>query len=103
MVFAWQVLLSETRAWNRCGSFGAYNGKWGPFIPRDIRQNMKNLDKYNQDKAVAFEPKNRRRRINGLMQWCCEGIYKGQSICSTTSISTCHYGSPRKFSLCVIS
>ncbi|KAI0444540.1 hypothetical protein F4803DRAFT_511033 [Xylaria telfairii] len=53
MVFAWQVLLSETWAWNRCGSFGCYNGKWGPFIPRDDRQNMTNLDKYNRDKAVA--------------------------------------------------
>ncbi|KAI0490325.1 hypothetical protein F4859DRAFT_457760 [Xylaria cf. heliscus] len=53
MVFAWQVLQSETWAWEKCGSFGSYNGKWGPFIPRDDRQDMTSLEKYNQDKAVA--------------------------------------------------
>ncbi|KAI1827033.1 hypothetical protein F4861DRAFT_529497 [Xylaria intraflava] len=53
MVFAWQVLLSEAVTWGQCGSFGSYNGKWGPFIPRDDRQNMTSVEKYNQDKAAA--------------------------------------------------
>ncbi|KAI1164268.1 hypothetical protein F5B18DRAFT_266610 [Nemania serpens] len=53
MVFAWQVLASEIWAWRPCGAFGSYNGKWGPFIPRDDRQNMTSLEKYNQDKAMA--------------------------------------------------
>ncbi|KAI0185623.1 hypothetical protein EV127DRAFT_196708 [Xylaria flabelliformis] len=53
MVFAWQVLFSEIWAWNRCGSFGHYNGKWGEFKPRNDRSIMTNLEKYEQDKAVA--------------------------------------------------
>ncbi|KAI0097184.1 hypothetical protein GGR51DRAFT_541687 [Nemania sp. FL0031] len=53
MVFAWQVLVSEAGTWGACGSYGTYSGKWGPFIPRDDRQNMTNLEKYNQDKALA--------------------------------------------------
>lgn len=53
MVFAWQVLASEIWAWRPCGAFGSYNGKWGPFRPRDDRHNMTSLEKYNQDKAVA--------------------------------------------------
>ncbi|KAJ8130371.1 hypothetical protein O1611_g3261 [Lasiodiplodia mahajangana] len=53
MVFAWQVLISEAWTWSTCGSFGSYNGKWGPFTPRDDRENMTNLEKYFQDKALA--------------------------------------------------
>ncbi|KAI0872584.1 hypothetical protein GGS24DRAFT_430739 [Hypoxylon argillaceum] len=53
MVFAWQVLISEAGLWTRCGSFSSYNGKWGQFIPRDNRQNMTSLEKYNQDKAIG--------------------------------------------------
>ncbi|TGJ79058.1 hypothetical protein E0Z10_g9708 [Xylaria hypoxylon] len=55
MLFAWQALGSETWTWRQCGSYGSYNGKWGPFRPRDDRQNMTNLEKYNQDKAVACQ------------------------------------------------
>ncbi|KAI1110728.1 hypothetical protein F5Y14DRAFT_443764 [Nemania sp. NC0429] len=53
MVFAWQVLASEIWAWRPCGAFGSYNGKWGPFIPRDDRHNMTSMQKYMQDKAMA--------------------------------------------------
>ncbi|KAI3340126.1 hypothetical protein F4824DRAFT_518223 [Ustulina deusta] len=53
MFFAWQVLSTEAWSWKSCGTFSHYNGEWGRFIPRDDRQNMTSLEKYNQDKAVA--------------------------------------------------
>ncbi|KAI8949202.1 hypothetical protein F4801DRAFT_603408 [Xylaria longipes] len=51
MVFAWQALFIEAQVWSQCGTF--CSKPWGPFIPRDDRQNMTNLEKYKQDMIVA--------------------------------------------------
>ncbi|CAJ2512373.1 Uu.00g053880.m01.CDS01 [Anthostomella pinea] len=53
MLFAWQALGSEVVAWNTCGGVHTYEGKWGPFVPSDDRQNMSNRERYNQDKVTA--------------------------------------------------
>ncbi|KAI1132593.1 hypothetical protein F5Y10DRAFT_292978 [Nemania abortiva] len=53
MILAWNFLVTRIQSWRICGSTATYSGKWGPFVPRDDRQNMVAREKFQQDSALA--------------------------------------------------